>query len=187
MTRPLIHPQMKVGELLDHFPELEEVLIGIAPAFSKLRNPILRRTIARVATLQQAALTGDVPIHEVVVKLRTAAGQDTEIKAEVLAATDDRRRTGEVVPAWLATTTSRHLFDATPILNAGAHPLKDVFSRLGELPEGGVLDLRTPFLPAPLIDAVEKQGWSTHVTTTSDGSFITSIGNRVDVGQISKP
>ncbi|HOJ04894.1 MAG TPA: DUF1858 domain-containing protein [Bacteroidota bacterium] len=178
MTRPLINPQMKVGELLDHFPELEEVLIGISPAFSKLRNPVLRRTIARVATLQQAAMTGDVPIHEVVVQLRAAAGQNTEIAEDMLTSTDDGHRAGVAIPAWLAAAQSRQLFDATPILDAGAHPLKDVFARLGELPEGGVLDLRTPFLPAPLIDAVEKQGWSTHVSNTSDGGFITSIGRQ---------
>jgi hypothetical protein len=47
----LITPQTKVGELLDAFPELENVLIQIAPPFKKLRNPILRRTVARVTRL----------------------------------------------------------------------------------------------------------------------------------------
>jgi hypothetical protein len=78
MEKPIITPKTKVGELLDAFPQLEGSLIEMAPAFIKLRNPLLRRTIARVATLQQAALTGDVPVGELVRRLREEAGQSTE-------------------------------------------------------------------------------------------------------------
>ena len=46
----LITPKTKVGELLDAYPELEPVLMGLAPAFNKLKNPVLRKTIGKVAT-----------------------------------------------------------------------------------------------------------------------------------------
>ena len=39
----IISPQTKVGELLDAYPELEKVLFELSPAFSKLKNPILRK------------------------------------------------------------------------------------------------------------------------------------------------
>jgi len=45
-----ILPTVTVHKLLVAYPQLEEVLIGIAPPFKKLKNPILRRTIAKVAT-----------------------------------------------------------------------------------------------------------------------------------------
>ena len=48
-----ISPKTKVGELLDAYPELEPVLMAMSPAFEKLKNPVLRKTVARVATLQQ--------------------------------------------------------------------------------------------------------------------------------------
>ena len=51
-----IQSSTKVGQLLDAYPELEEVLIKMAPPFKKLKNPILRKSIAKVATLQQAAM-----------------------------------------------------------------------------------------------------------------------------------
>ena len=70
-----ITPDTKVAALLRHYPELEEVLIGIAPPFKKLRNPILRRSVAKVTSLRQAAAVGRVPIHEVVNELRAAVGQ----------------------------------------------------------------------------------------------------------------
>lgn len=45
---------MRVAELLDAYPALEPVLVAQAPAFARLRNPVLRRTVARVATLEDA-------------------------------------------------------------------------------------------------------------------------------------
>lgn len=49
-----ITPQTKVGELLDAFPELEETLFSLSPKFKHLKNPMLRKTVAKVATLYQA-------------------------------------------------------------------------------------------------------------------------------------
>ena len=51
-----ISPKTKVGELLDAYPELENVLMAMSPAFEKLKNPILRKTVAKVATLQQVCI-----------------------------------------------------------------------------------------------------------------------------------
>ena len=52
-SKIIISPKTKVGELLDNYPDLESVLMEMSPAFEKLRNPVLRKTVARVATLQQ--------------------------------------------------------------------------------------------------------------------------------------
>ncbi|MDD4434532.1 MAG: DUF1858 domain-containing protein, partial [Parabacteroides sp.] len=49
---------MKVAELLNDYPEIEDTLLSLSPAFAKLRNPVLRKTVARVTTLQQAAKVG---------------------------------------------------------------------------------------------------------------------------------
>ena len=46
-----ITPQTMVGDMLENYPELEDKLIEIAPVFKKLKNPILRKTVAKVATV----------------------------------------------------------------------------------------------------------------------------------------
>jgi len=71
-----IMPTTKVAALLDHFPQLEDVLIGMAPPFRKLKNPVLRKSVAKVASLRQAAAVGRVPVVELVNKLRAAVGQE---------------------------------------------------------------------------------------------------------------
>jgi hypothetical protein len=47
--RRLITRDMRVAALLREYPEAEELLIGLAAAFEKLRDPMFRRSVARVA------------------------------------------------------------------------------------------------------------------------------------------
>ena len=70
-----ITPSVTVYKLLEAYPELQEVLIGMAPPFRKLRNPILRRSVAKVATLKHASLVGNVPLNDLIRKLREFVGQ----------------------------------------------------------------------------------------------------------------
>jgi hypothetical protein len=75
-SKIIISPKTKVGDLLEAYPELESVLMSMSPAFEKLKNPVLRKTVARVATLQQVSVVGRVNIEEMIRRLRKEAGQD---------------------------------------------------------------------------------------------------------------
>ena len=65
-----ITPDTKIGALLEAYPQLEEKLIELAPAFRKLKNPILRKTVAKVTSIRQAARVGGVPVGEMVNQLQ---------------------------------------------------------------------------------------------------------------------
>ena len=71
-----ITPESKVGELLDSYPQLEEVLVELSPAFEKLRNPVLRKTVAKVASLRQISKIGNIPVAELISRLRQEVGQE---------------------------------------------------------------------------------------------------------------
>ena len=58
MSDTAITPKTKVLELIEAFPQLEDVLIDYVPAFEKLKNPVLRWTVGRITSLQQAAAVG---------------------------------------------------------------------------------------------------------------------------------
>jgi hypothetical protein len=154
--RPPITPDTKVAALLEAYPELEEVLISIAPPFKKLRNPTLRRTVAKVTSLRQAAKVGDLSLGDVIGRLRVAAGIEepwSEVAAE--------EGTGGAVapPDWLDTAAVVMTLDARPMLDAGEQPLIRVLKDLKELEDTQVYALITPFIPAPMIDVVEKRGF----------------------------
>lgn len=56
----LITPDTKINALLESYPQLEDALINIFKNFKKLRYPFLRKTIAKVTSLRQAAIIGNV-------------------------------------------------------------------------------------------------------------------------------
>ncbi|MEL7360043.1 MAG: DUF1858 domain-containing protein [Cyanobacteria bacterium J06560_6] len=64
-----------VNSLLDEYPQLQQVLIDLNPQFKKLRNPLLRKSIGRVATLEQAAAIANIPSVELINHLRQAVNQ----------------------------------------------------------------------------------------------------------------
>lgn len=167
-----ITPETKVGELLETYPQLEETLVGLAPAFSKLKNPILRRTVARVATLAQAARVGGVEVRTLVGTLRQAAGLPGEPTAAEAAAA------GEVLeapPAWHDEARVAARIDADEVLAKGEHPLGAVQGAAAALPKGGELLLVSSFLPAPLVDAMRKKGLEAASWRAGDGSVATAL------------
>ena len=153
-----ITPETKVGELLEAYPELEETLVGLAPAFSKLKSPILRRTVARVATLAQAARVGGVEVRTLVGVLRQAAGLPGEPTAAEAATAGDVL---EGPPAWHDEARVVARIDADEVLAKGDHPFGAVQEAAASLPKGGELLLLSSFLPAPLVDAMRKKGFET--------------------------
>jgi hypothetical protein len=166
MEQLIITPRTKVYELLEAYPQLEDTLIEIAPVFKKLKNPVLRRTIARVTTLQQAAQVGQVSVHEIVNTLRQKVGQD---KLEGLEA-NTTGHTGK--PSWLLEEKIVKRLDARPVIEQGGHPLGEVLTGVGDLKAGEIFELVTPFLPAPLIEKVVAQGFDNWSEKKSEDHFI---------------
>jgi len=163
-----ITPETKVGALLDRFPELEDVLIEMAPAFKKLRNPILRKTVAKVATLRQVAQIGEVDLGTLINTLRAKVGM--EAIETFAAATDSQASTPP--PWWEESRIVRHL-DARPLIEAGEQPIHRVLDELKTLHEHEIYELITPFLPAPLIDIAKKQGFRTWSQQRDRSTFYT--------------
>lgn len=149
-----ITPKTKIKELLDAFPELEEVLIKISPAFAKLQNPILRRTVARVATLQQAAAIGGIAVDELVNQLREAC--HLEVVEDEIASNN---YFSIEPPDWFSEDLIHSRFNATPIINAGGSPMAEILQFIKDLPKEKIFELSTPFLPAPIIDMLVAKGF----------------------------
>ena len=143
--RLIITPKTKVLQLLEAYPELEETLIACAPPFKKLKNPVLRKTVAKIATLQQAAAIGNMKVDELVNILRKEVGQD-------LLAGETGHQYNTVKPAWFREDRISKELDAREMIEAGDQPVNQVIADLNQLPDGSIYKLIAPFLPAPLID-----------------------------------
>lgn len=175
-TGPLpITPDTKVGALLDAYPDLEEVLIGIAPVFKKLRNPALRRTVARLTSLRQAAKVGGVSLGGMIGTLRTAAGLEEawEDSGEEESVGGSKER-----PDWLDACEAIEIHDARQEIEDGGHPLPFVLAAVEALEPGQAFAIVTPFLPAPMIDKVAERGCHTWTEQRGPEHFVTYFALR---------
>jgi len=71
-----ITSKTKVYDLLENYPQLEDVLIRLIPGFWKLKNPFLRKTVAKVISLRQAAEIGEMKTETLVNRLKKEAGEN---------------------------------------------------------------------------------------------------------------
>lgn len=141
----IISPKTKVLQLIEEYPQLEDILIEYAPAFKKLKNPVLRKTVARVATLQQAAAIGNVKVEDLINRLRKEVGQDLLHESEDVNYNVKR-------PDWYDEGKIDMELDAGEMLESGDQPVNQVVTDLKKLPAGKIYKLKAPFVPAPIID-----------------------------------
>ncbi|MDD3716931.1 MAG: DUF1858 domain-containing protein, partial [Candidatus Marinimicrobia bacterium] len=141
----IISPKTKLMAVLEEYPQLEQVLINYVPMFTQLKNPVLRKTVARIATLQQVANIGKVPVEDLINRLRNEVGQDlysgTSDTSYITAEPegfDKKKISGEL--------------DIHAMLEAGEQPVILVLAELNKLSAGSAYKVSAPFLPAPLID-----------------------------------
>jgi hypothetical protein len=121
-SRPPITPQTTVAELLDTYPGLDDVLVEMAPPFAKLRNPVPRRTIARVTSLEKAASVANLPLRELISALRRAVGQPADDEGTVHA--ENPPEDSDDGPAdWVDAARVVWTLDADELLNAGEQPI----------------------------------------------------------------
>jgi hypothetical protein len=154
-NKNIITPKSKVLQVIEDYPQLEDVLIRYVPAFQNLKNPILRKTVARVATLQQAAAIAQVKVEDLINHLRREVGQDQYSQGE-------EKGYATTQPQWFVTEKISKELNAKELLDKGEHPVNQVMEDLKAMDKGGIYKLIAPFLPAPLIDkasSLEVEHW----------------------------
>ena len=157
MEKLIITPKTKIYDLLEAFPELEEILISSAPEFKKLKNPILRKTIARITNISQAATIGGLNVEELVNRLREKAGQGNIEQLD-----DTGMKYLTVCPDWFEKEAVVATIDVREMLNRDEQPVHEVLAAIKRLNENEILEIIAPFIPAPLIDktlSLEYKHW----------------------------
>ncbi len=149
-----ITPSVTVHSLLKTYPELEEVLISLAPPFKKLKNPILRKTIAKVATMRHIASVGGIPLNELISKLRKAVGQP-----ETDESYDDKEYFNKQ-PGWFSVDKIVLSINEAKLKDKDKMTLTVILKEAKNVKKGEIIELITSFLPAPGIDALKNKGYS---------------------------
>ena len=120
-----ITPKTTIHTLLKEYPFLLDYLAGYDAEFGKLTNPVLRRTMGRMATLEKAAGMANVPLN----RLMNDVAAEIEAKTGANPGVADTAAAGGIDPARLEA-----LKQIIKDLHAG-HPMDELTQRFGELIE----------------------------------------------------
>ncbi len=149
-----IVPTVTVHSLLVAYPQLEEVLISMAPPFKKLKNPFLRKTVSKVATLRSISSVGGVPLSDLINKLRIEVGQP-----ELSTSYDDEDYFGDQ-PNWYKPDKIACILDESKMEDKDKMALSVILKEAKKVKQGEIIELTTSFLPAPGIDILRSKGYS---------------------------
>ena len=143
-----ITPSTTVHELLVAYPELEDTLISIAPPFKKLKNPFLRKSIAKIATLKHISSVGNVPLNDLINDLRKALGQSeiNDIYKEEYYFSDQ--------PDWFSKDKIVISINEEKLEVKDTMTVVVLLQEAKQVNKGEIIELITTFLPAPGIDTM---------------------------------
>jgi hypothetical protein len=156
VTKEIIEiiPSTKVLDLLRVYLELEDTLVSIAPPFKKLKNPFLKKSVAKVATLKHISSVGNVPLDELINKIRETVGQSTSDTSH-----EDENYFPKK-PDWFSSDKIIVSVNEDRLEDRDNMTLVTILQKAKNLKKDEIIELTTTFLPAPGIDAMKSKGYS---------------------------
>jgi len=157
----MISKDWKVAQVLDVYPETLDAFLEVSSHFAKLKNKVLRKTIARRVTLAQAARVGGVDVNHLLMILNRKAGFEMEKEfyegrkeMEKSDFTNNPHETGRR-PA-----LQEIILDVRPIIESGTDPFKIIMKTVKEMKDDEMLHLVNSFEPVPLYSVMETKGFT---------------------------
>jgi uncharacterized protein (DUF2249 family) len=169
MTTPAstapVAPTDRVSDVIARDESLVDVFVRAAPHFSKLKNRAMRRVMARLITVEQAARTAGIPPEKLVRDLNSALGLGARADAAErarpageAARSDAGSASPAAAPIRPANAPVREL-DVREDLRSGNEPFSKIMAAVAALGDDEVLRLRATFEPVPLFTVLGKRGF----------------------------
>jgi hypothetical protein len=144
-----------VSDVLARDEALVSVFARHSPNFARLRNRAMRRVMAPLVTVEQAARIAGIPVGSLLRDLNAALGV-ADAPASAAAGTQAPMPSGG--PRRPAGAPEVEL-DVRPLLRAGDEPFSRIMAAVAALGAHEVLHLRATFEPLPLLAVMTKRGF----------------------------
>jgi uncharacterized protein (DUF2249 family) len=160
-----VAPTDRVSDVIARDESLVDVFVQAAPHFSKLKNRAMRRVMARLITVEQAARTAGIPAEKLVRDLNSALGLGDRagaVEAAKTAQTAARDDAGAPSPSGAPTRPANAVvreLDVREDLRSGNEPFSKIMAAVAALGDDEVLRLRATFEPVPLFTVLGKRGF----------------------------
>lgn len=166
--------ETKIYDLLSDYKGMKEILIEINPKFKKLNNPVLRRTLGRVAGVRQAAIVGGMEPMDLLNQLRLAVGQESICETCTKESEVCHTPAPAPRPDWVAGAPVT-ILDANQILDEDKNPLALSRKALRALKAGEFILITADFRPEPLIEEFIKDGYLVYTEERKNDLFYTYV------------
>ncbi len=163
----------RISVVLGRDERLLDVLLAASPAFVHLKNPIMRKTMAKVATVEHAARVAGIDAQALLDRLnRALLGDAYEPTFATKAAPAEEP--SEPKPALVADARPEQIVDCDvrEDLLAGREPLARILGAAAHLGEGQLLKIRAIFEPAPLYTVLGKKGLAHFTERLADDDWV---------------
>lgn len=156
-----IGPVDRVSDVLARDETLVDVFVRHSPHFEKLRNRTLRRVMAPLVTVEQAARVAGVAVDVLLRDLNDALGALAPADT-ARAGVPPQHASASTVPAAAHHPADRPTveLDLREDMRAGREPFSRIMAAVRELDDTQVLRLRTIFEPVPLFAVLAKRGFN---------------------------
>lgn len=159
----IITSKTKISALIKANTKTIDAIAEINKHFRKLRNPILRRTLAKRVTIKDAAKIGGVTVDVFMDKLVnigfTVGTEETDIFTKK-----------ENTPmAFIIAEENTIDLDVRPNIEAGNDPFQVIMAAIKALPDGSTLKIINSFEPIPLINVLKGKGYLSKTERPSHG------------------
>jgi len=145
----------RVSDVIARDEALIEVFVRHAPQFSRLRHRSLRRIMARLVTVEQAARMGGVSLELLLRDLNSTLTGAANTVAPAPVANPTRDVPPELLPRGEVVE-----LDVRDDLRSGREPFSRIMAAVASLRADQVLLLRAIFEPVPLFAALAKRGFA---------------------------
>lgn len=167
----IITKDAKIGEIIKKYPHLVDVLIEYNPHFKLLKNPILRRTVAKLATVEKAAQVAGVSLRGLLKVLNEAVGY--QLSLGELQSIPEIKRGPKDPPPEVKNARDEDIvkLDVRDMLRSGEEPFGMIMNAVKNLKDQQILLLEVLFEPGPLYDVMERKGYQNYTEKVSDEHF----------------
>lgn len=167
----MIRAEDRVAKVLAQDERLLDVFVAASPVFEKLRSAAMRKTMARMVTVAQAARIAGIDSAALVERLNRALDGDAPAEAPIALARPSVATAGLPVELRDVPPESIIEVDVREDLRAGKEPFRRILDAARALPATGVLRVRAIFEPAPLYAVLARYGLVPYTERLADDDW----------------
>lgn len=164
----MITKDIKISKLLAVYPQTLEVLVNFSPHFAKLKNKILRKTLASRVNVEQAASIAGVSLVLLLNELNKSINADNAVTINEKKAEGKMNQAEK--PELLKNISEDKIqkLDVRPIIESGKDPFLEIMAKMKSLKDDEVFHLINSFEPLPLYSVMQSKGFEHWTEKDSD-------------------